>query len=88
MNKGCIWDCYLLLNRDVDYNSPDPPQIVDGRPPPNCYWMPSLSSGGFKMPDVCIYIHFWRLRRAVSRMRAIDMDPKLIRFLCKSDATK
>ena len=57
----------LLLNRDVDYDSPDPPPIVDGHPP-NCYRMPSLSSGGFKMHDVCIYTHFWRLRRTVSRI--------------------
>ena len=45
----------------------DPPPIVIGHPP-KCYRMPSLSSGGFKMHDVCIYIHVWRLRRAVFRI--------------------
>ena len=29
----CIWDCFLLLNRDVDYNSPDPPQLLTDAPP-------------------------------------------------------
>ena len=56
----------LLLNRRLQFTGSPP--IVDGRPPPNSYRMPSLSSGGFKMHDVCIYIHFWRLRRAVSRI--------------------
>ena len=60
---------FLLLNRYVDCNSPDPPPVVDGCPPhPNCYRMPSLSSGGFKMHDVCICIHLWRLKWVVSRI--------------------
>ena len=54
-----IWDCFSLLIRDVDNNSLDLPQLLSDAPPsPNCYQMPSLSSGGFKMHDVCIYLYF------------------------------
>ena len=63
---------YCYVSRDVDNNSPDPPSqlLLLSDAPPNCYRMPSLSSGGFKNAR-CMHIHtvhFWRLRRAVSRI--------------------
>ena len=61
---------FLLLNREVDSNSLDPPLpivIVIGRPPqllsdalPLLWWVQNAR---------CMHIHtFWRLRRAVSRI--------------------
>ena len=60
-------DCLLLLIRDVDNNPPDPPQLLSDAPPQLLSDAPPFS-GGFKMHDVCIYIHVWCLRRAVSRI--------------------
>ena len=78
-----IWGCFLLLSRDVDNNSPDPPSqlLLLSDAPPHCYQMPFLSSGGFKNAR-CMHIHtfvapaagsFWDLE--------IDMDQQLIDLL-------
>ena len=49
----------LLLIRDVDNISTDPRPNCYLTPPLNRYRMPSLSSGGFKMHDVCTYIYIY-----------------------------
>ena len=57
-----IRDCFLLLNRDVDNNSPDPPLpivIVIGCPPPIVIGCPPSPLVGSKMHDVYIYIYIY-----------------------------